>query len=207
MSTIDVLTNVPLFAGLDARAIEALAGFTFRKTFEAGELIVEEGRTGNGLFIVVSGSAEVIKGLQTAQPRAIARLRRWRAHRRDGPPGRVATERLGPRVGDDRVPGHRSMDLSRSPHQGAEARATAAPDTGPSACRKGRAVGRIAPIPSSSSPPPFSTRPLFSRPTPVRDRASGGRRSRLPVLPTVHGRPSTPPPCASGSSLPATAGS
>jgi len=74
MTTIDVLTNVPLFAGLDARAIEALAGFTFRKTFEAGELIVEEGRTGNGLFIIVSGSAEVIKGLQTAQPRTVAKL-------------------------------------------------------------------------------------------------------------------------------------
>ena len=74
MSIIDVLTHVPLFAGLDARAIEALAGFTFRKTFAAGELIVEDGRTGNGLFIVVSGSAEVIKGLQTAQPRTVARL-------------------------------------------------------------------------------------------------------------------------------------
>ena len=74
MSITDVLTNVPLFAGLDARAIEALAGFTFRKTFGAGELIVEEGRTWNGLFIIVSGSAEVIKGLQTAQPRTLASL-------------------------------------------------------------------------------------------------------------------------------------
>ncbi|HLF77073.1 MAG TPA: cyclic nucleotide-binding domain-containing protein [Dehalococcoidia bacterium] len=70
----DVLTNVPLFAGLDARAIEALGGFTFRKTFEPGELIVEEGRTGNGLFIVMSGSAEVVKGLQTANPRTVAKL-------------------------------------------------------------------------------------------------------------------------------------
>ena len=74
MSTSDVLKNVPLFAGLDAKTIEALAGFAFRKTFEAGELIVEEGRTGNGLFIIVSGNAEVIKGLQTAQPRTVARL-------------------------------------------------------------------------------------------------------------------------------------
>jgi len=54
--------------------MEALAGFTFRKTFEPGELIVEEGRTGNGLFIIVSGSADVIKGLQTAQPRTVAKL-------------------------------------------------------------------------------------------------------------------------------------
>ena len=74
MTTTDVLTNVPLFDGLDARAMEALAGFTFRKTFEPGELIVEEGRTGNGLFIIVSGSADVIKGLQTAQPRTVAKL-------------------------------------------------------------------------------------------------------------------------------------
>ena len=74
MSTSDVLANVPLFAGLDAKTIEALAGFTFRKTFEAGELIVEEGRTGNGLFIIVSGSAEVVKGLQTAQARTLATL-------------------------------------------------------------------------------------------------------------------------------------
>ena len=74
MTTVDVLTHVPLFAGLDARAIEALAGFTFRKTFEPGEAIVEEGRTGNGLFIIVSGSAAVIKGSQTAQPRTVAEL-------------------------------------------------------------------------------------------------------------------------------------
>lgn len=71
---IDVLTKVPLFAGLDARAIEAIAAFAFRKTFQKGDLIVEEGRTGNGMFIIVSGSSEVIKGLQTAQPRTVARL-------------------------------------------------------------------------------------------------------------------------------------
>ena len=74
VSTIDVLNHVPLFAGLEARAIEALAGFTFRKTFETGELIVEEGRTGNGLFIIVSGSADVVKGLGAGKPRSVAKL-------------------------------------------------------------------------------------------------------------------------------------
>jgi len=74
MSIADVLSGVPLFAGLDSRAIEVLAGFAFSKTFEAGELIVEEGRTANGLFIIVSGSADVIKGLKTSQPRTVARL-------------------------------------------------------------------------------------------------------------------------------------
>lgn len=70
----DVLAKVPLFAGLDAEAIEAIAGFSFQKTFQAGELIVEEGRTGNGMFIIVSGRAEVIKGLTTARPRTVATL-------------------------------------------------------------------------------------------------------------------------------------
>ncbi len=74
MSIADVLADVPLFAGLDAKAIESLAGFTFRKTFEPGDLIVEEGRTGNGMFIVLSGSAEVVKGLGTPQPRVVATL-------------------------------------------------------------------------------------------------------------------------------------
>ncbi len=73
VSTVDILTRVPLFAGMDAMEIEVLAGFTFHKTFQPGELIVEEGRTGNGLFIIVSGRAEVIKGLGTAQPRTVAR--------------------------------------------------------------------------------------------------------------------------------------
>ena len=74
MSIVDVLKGVPLFAGLDDKALEVLAGFAFPKTFETGELIVEEGRTANGLFIVVSGSVEVVKGLKTPAPRAIAKL-------------------------------------------------------------------------------------------------------------------------------------
>jgi CRP-like cAMP-binding protein len=74
ISTSDVLASVPLFAGLDEKAIEALAAFTFRKQFQPGELIVEEGRTGNGLFIIVTGKAEVIKGLDEGQPRTVATL-------------------------------------------------------------------------------------------------------------------------------------
>jgi CRP-like cAMP-binding protein len=74
MSIIETLAEVPLFAGLDEKAVTALAGFAFRKAFEPGELVVEEGHTGNGLFIILSGSAEVIKGLRTAEPRTIATL-------------------------------------------------------------------------------------------------------------------------------------
>ena len=74
MASGELLASVPLFAGLDAKALEALAGFAFSKSFEPGELIVEEGRTGNGLFILISGRAEVVKGLKGGQPRIVATL-------------------------------------------------------------------------------------------------------------------------------------
>ena len=41
MSTADVLSNVWLFSGLSEEQLEAMASFTFQKTFEPGEMIVE----------------------------------------------------------------------------------------------------------------------------------------------------------------------
>jgi CRP-like cAMP-binding protein len=57
-----VLANVPLFAGLSEPALRALEGFTFQRTYRPGEVIVAEGRTGNGLFVILSGRVEVYKG-------------------------------------------------------------------------------------------------------------------------------------------------
>lgn len=68
------LTNVALFAGLDPEALESLEAFTFRRTFRPGELIVEEGRTGNGLYVVLSGRVEVVKGLDGGRPQVVAAL-------------------------------------------------------------------------------------------------------------------------------------
>ena len=50
MSTADLLQGVWLFSGLDQGQLDAISRFTFRKAFGPGELIVEEGRTGNGLY-------------------------------------------------------------------------------------------------------------------------------------------------------------
>lgn len=69
-----VLASVPLFADLDAATIERLEAFTFRKRFRDGELIVEEGRTGNGLYVVLSGNVEVAKGLGGPHPQRVALL-------------------------------------------------------------------------------------------------------------------------------------
>jgi CRP-like cAMP-binding protein len=72
--TAEVLAQVPLFAGLDEAAVEALSGFAFRKTFQPGEAIVEEGRTGNGLYIIVSGRVEVVKNDGTERAQVLATL-------------------------------------------------------------------------------------------------------------------------------------
>ncbi len=69
----EVLRGVWLFAELTDDQLESISSFTFEKAFEAGELIVEEGQTGNGLYIIVSGNVEVLKGDLTATPQVLAK--------------------------------------------------------------------------------------------------------------------------------------
>ncbi len=74
MSTVDVLREVWLFSGLDEQQLEAVSSFTFQKRFSPGELIVEEGRTGNGMYAIISGNVEAVKALGTEQERTVNRL-------------------------------------------------------------------------------------------------------------------------------------
>lgn len=69
-----VLKRVPLFAGLDDAAIEVLASFAFQKTFQPGEAIVEEGHTGNGLYVILSGRVEVVKSEGSDHAQLLATL-------------------------------------------------------------------------------------------------------------------------------------
>ena len=73
MSTADVLGQVWLFSGLTEEQLDAISSFTFQKTFQPGEMIVEEGHTGNGLYIIMSGQVEVVKGLGTENARVLAK--------------------------------------------------------------------------------------------------------------------------------------
>ena len=70
----EALRHVWLLEGLDDDQLDALSAFTLNKTFRSGELIVEEGHTDNGLYVVVSGEVEVIKGLETDRPQVLNRL-------------------------------------------------------------------------------------------------------------------------------------
>ena len=73
-STAEVLSGVWLFAGVDPKLLEKLAAFTFTKQFEPGESIVEEGRTANGLYIITSGSVEIVKAANTDKQTRLATL-------------------------------------------------------------------------------------------------------------------------------------
>ena len=55
----DVLKKVPLFAGLDDRELQAIAGSMRERKFSAGETVTEEGAGGAGFFVVESGEADV----------------------------------------------------------------------------------------------------------------------------------------------------
>jgi CRP/FNR family transcriptional regulator, cyclic AMP receptor protein len=55
----DVLKKVPLFASLDDRELEQIAGTMRERRFSAGDTVTEEGAGGAGFFIVESGEAEV----------------------------------------------------------------------------------------------------------------------------------------------------
>jgi CRP-like cAMP-binding protein len=74
MSNTDELRRVWLFEGLTEDQLDSLSPFTYRKKFGPGELIVEEGHTGNGLYLIVSGNVEAIKGLGTEREQTVNKL-------------------------------------------------------------------------------------------------------------------------------------
>ncbi len=74
MSTTDELRRIWLFEGLTEDQLNSLSPFTYRKKFGPGELIVEEGHTGNGLYLIVSGNVEAVKGLGTQQQKIVNKL-------------------------------------------------------------------------------------------------------------------------------------
>lgn len=57
----EFLARVPLFRGLKQRQIENLAGSMIARRYAAGDTIVTQGKEGIGLFVLVSGRAEVVR--------------------------------------------------------------------------------------------------------------------------------------------------
>ena len=69
----EALREVWLFSELGDDQLESISTFTFNKSFDPGERIVVEGQTGNGLYVIVSGNVEVLKGDLGGNPQVLAK--------------------------------------------------------------------------------------------------------------------------------------
>jgi CRP/FNR family transcriptional regulator, cyclic AMP receptor protein len=68
-SALETLSSVPLFANLNARQLRKVARSAIEDRYEAGALIVREGGHTETLFVIVDGTAKVIR-----KGRTVARL-------------------------------------------------------------------------------------------------------------------------------------
>ena len=58
----ELVQQVPLFADLDKKEVQALASSMKERTFNPGDTIASEGQTGVGFFLIEDGEATVTIG-------------------------------------------------------------------------------------------------------------------------------------------------
>src|SRR5262245_19761122 len=56
----ELIQKVPLFEGIEGKALRNLSGAFKERTFEPGDVIAEEGKSGVGFFVIGDGAAEVL---------------------------------------------------------------------------------------------------------------------------------------------------
>ena len=63
-SVSDMIGSVPLFSGLDSKDRKAFAQSGKERSYKEGEVVVSQGATGVGFFLVLEGVVEVRKGVK-----------------------------------------------------------------------------------------------------------------------------------------------
>jgi CRP/FNR family cyclic AMP-dependent transcriptional regulator len=78
MNPLEVLMNVELFEGISASEMNDVARICEEMTYKAGDVITEQGKPGDELFIIFDGFVEVLhRGAESdSVPRAIVNLGR-----------------------------------------------------------------------------------------------------------------------------------
>ncbi|MCE7927964.1 MAG: cyclic nucleotide-binding domain-containing protein [Dehalococcoidia bacterium] len=61
-TTMESLARVPLFQGLDRKAMERVERTARPRSFKAGDAIVKEGEEGVGFYLITSGKVAVTRG-------------------------------------------------------------------------------------------------------------------------------------------------
>ena len=68
------LQAIPIFAGLTTTALTEIAGAVEETVFHKDDIIVREGEPGNRMFIISSGSVEIVKYLDQPRETVLAHL-------------------------------------------------------------------------------------------------------------------------------------
>jgi CRP-like cAMP-binding protein len=74
MNRVSFLSRVPLFALLQREELERLAEQTEEHRVEAGTIVIREGDLDRRMFMIVSGRASVVIGLETSKERTLVEL-------------------------------------------------------------------------------------------------------------------------------------
>lgn len=61
MDVEETLRRVPLFEGLQPKQLKSLARWTTTRTYQPGQVVVNEGQIGMGLYCIQSGSVKITK--------------------------------------------------------------------------------------------------------------------------------------------------
>jgi CRP-like cAMP-binding protein len=59
---VTALAKVPLFDGVSAESMARLVASTSEQDFAAGDFMLRQGQIGSGLFVILAGSARVLRG-------------------------------------------------------------------------------------------------------------------------------------------------
>jgi CRP/FNR family cyclic AMP-dependent transcriptional regulator len=70
----EALAKVPIFSGLKRGTLKSLARAAKVRRFASGELLVEEGEEAAAFFVICSGQAQVVKGLEQQEERVLRDL-------------------------------------------------------------------------------------------------------------------------------------
>ncbi len=71
---VELLAHIPLFSELSRRELRRVADAAIQRDYPAGTIIVEQGETGVGLYVLVKGRARVEQRLADGTERQLALL-------------------------------------------------------------------------------------------------------------------------------------
>lgn len=68
----EVLKDIPIFSELGRRDLDRLAKLMVPRQFKSGDVIIKENDQAAGFFVLTSGKAEVVRGLEGKNPQVLA---------------------------------------------------------------------------------------------------------------------------------------